>query len=216
MAPGLRLTTGLQVVLGLLALAGSCTPPPPLPGDANIGGFGFNALLSADPCGIAQMLDAGASLTFSGTLTGEAETGQAYLTLATGGLERGVFTTPDAGGAIFTVCAAAPRTFLGTCQMVTESITARVYSTAETGDAGVRCPAEAPPAVLDCDAFLDGGAPNSPASFPESDGGAFILLCGQLTDTIHCPSSCPFDAGMPDAAIPCPCSLTYSLAGNRQ
>lgn len=197
--------------LALACLGASCPSPPP-PGDTTIGSFAFTSGLESDPCGAANP-DAG-PITFGATLTGDHSTGTTYLSRGTA-VETGLAVSTGGSTPEFTVCGAAGR-FSGSCSM-TESIYGQIYSAAEASQLGGTCPdAGSAQPLLDCDAFLDGGAPDAAGSLPGVDGGVSTLVCGQVVDAISCIGPCPWDGGNVDDGGNCSCKVIYSLSGIRQ
>jgi hypothetical protein len=192
----------------------ACNSPPPLPGDLRIGTFSLTATLDADRCGIGG--DPSQPLTFEATLTGQRDTGQAFLSRAAG-------AKPESGrfnGQVFTVCGEAVRSFSAcACPqqppvIMREMVSARIYGAAESIALGGECPAnpDLQGSSGNCAAFADGGGAGV-APFPDGGSDA-VLVCGRVSDWIQFVDAC---TPVPDGGSACiPCSTDYRLSGNRR
>lgn len=195
--------------LGLAAWA-ACTAPPPLPGNAVVGSFAFEAALAEeadDPCALART-DAGGlgSLLFEGTLTVERATGRAFLARPDAPPHEGTLA-----GRAFSVGASAWRSFDAGCACMEETIRGRIIGEAERLAVGRSCAANAD--AGDADAA-------GPPLFTDSGSDA-LLICGELVEVVPFPSTCkPADAGRCDgAALPDDaawCRIVYRLLGERR
>jgi hypothetical protein len=211
-----------------LLLTAACTAGSPIPGPEGIGTFDFHAtLLPAEeggcpvlqgtdwrgavvpygdgglvevpgPDGGAVPLDFAATLDFSGTLSREPSTGQAYFTLR----EHDRLATFD--GQVVEATDQAPRRFPQACGpecgdvVLEETVRVALLSTSQAEALGGACPTDA----------LDGGVPapddagiRGPG--PTPDGYDAVRACGLLVEVVRPPEGCACAA----------CTVHYRLEG---
>jgi hypothetical protein len=186
----------------LAALAASCPVQDSFPGDTVLGTFDFKSALSSDECRLDP--DGGAPVpgAFSGTLSYDSRTLEAYLTVGSTVL-RGTLSGDRLG-----VGAQAVRKLpVASCDgTLDESLEGQLIAAAPARAADFSC---------DALAALDGGAPALDGGLDAgpSDGGLDVaLFCGSLSDQLAGPA----DAGADAACRLDPCRMVHSISGRRR
>jgi hypothetical protein len=203
-----------------VALAAACPAQTQVPGNTVVGTFGFRTSLVRDGCppgdagvgdagdagdaGVGDAGDAGNAglpASFTGTVSYDSATGEAYLSFGPGILKgRLTGDTLELGGGAQRAIPSA-----SCAGSLSEKLTARMIGEAEARAAGFSC---------DGFAGLDGGSASSEGGEDASGGDAGLdvqLICGSIKDVLSGP-----DAGEGDPCYLAPCEQVFSLTGERQ
>ena len=179
----------------LAALAASCPVQDSFPGDTVLGTFDFQSALLSDECRLDPDGGATAPAAFSGTISYDSRTLEAYLTVGSTVL-RGTLS----GDRLGVGAQAARKVPVASCDgTLDESLEGQLIAEA---------PARSADSSADslCAAALDGGAATPDGALEAS------LFCGSLSDQLAGPA----DAGADAACRLDPCRLVHSISGKRR
>ncbi len=184
----------------LAAAAALTTCTTSFPGDVVVGAFDFVTSPLSNTCPLYGGDDAGTDggtgmpSSFTGTVSYDSRTGNAYLTTAAGSL------SGTLSGDVLDLSGQAQREIpAATCEgSLSEQLTARMIGEEEALAAGGVCPAPL---------AADGGA----AAGTSDAGTSVVIICGRITDKLAGP-----DGGGGDGCAFTPCAMEFSLTGTRQ